>query len=238
MHIKSSILFTLYFLFQSAHADVLWSGDFETKDTSQYHYFLNSHGHKVVENSGDSGGYYLKIDLYGDESFWWGGNSNLNRSEIQYKPSLQSVSTGKDTFLRYRFQFPEKLPNKPHVISYWETEGSFLQIFRLEAIGSGVTLHNSLAKKKLWFIPGGAKEKVWHRVAMHVHWHDDPELGFVQMWFDGQPSERFAMKTLPKNGDEVFFNMGLLRLADKWPVSILLDDSAAFDNLNDLLTYN
>ncbi len=107
-------------------AEVIWRVDFETQDTSQFDYLLHPHGHSVVPRKDAQGGYMLKIALSGEKSFWWNGQADLNRSEVQYKPPLAATKPGADTYFSFQFKLPKRLSDTEHVLTYWESNNSSL----------------------------------------------------------------------------------------------------------------
>ena len=87
----------------SAHSKILWQGDFETGDMSQWSTPINPAGHSVISDCVFDGKYAGKITLTGDESFLWHGNKDLNRSEFHHRYTVGesnegSTQEGSDTF--------------------------------------------------------------------------------------------------------------------------------------------
>lgn len=221
----------------SVFANILWQGDLETKDTSQFHYHLHPHGQTVIPKGKPGDGYMLSIQLTGDQSFWWDGRPELNRSEVQYKPARNSVTPGSNTYFAFRFMVPTTLSKSEHVVAYWESTESYQQMFRLSIYGETIRLFDRAHPNALWTLDQAATAGTWHTVAMHIHWSTDAQKGYVQFWIDKTAMGKQYLKTLPNTKDAMFINMGLLRASNNITEVIYLDDAIAVDHLDELLKY-
>ncbi len=103
-----------------ASASILWQGDFETVDTSQWHTAINQTGLSVITACTFDGKHSGKVRLTGDDSFLWNGNKFLNRSEFHHRGTAGMTHEGKDTFFAFSFYLPQKFTAHTHELGYWE----------------------------------------------------------------------------------------------------------------------
>lgn len=235
---KKIALFLISMLaFVQVHAEVLWKGDFETGDLSQWGYVLNPQGISLSECSFE-GKKSALITLTGADEFLWQGKDFLNRSELMYRPKSGSTFEGKETFFAFSFYLPKELSENKHELGYWEADKVWQQMFRFNIIGTEVSFQQSSGKDMFWKISDGAKPGVWHRVAMHIHWSVDPKKGSVEVWLDGKPQGKNTFQTLPQDHVEMFTQIGILRNKEETVESILIDGALETDSLAELLEIN
>ena len=74
----------------------------------------------------------------------------------------------------------------------------------------------------------------WHQLAMHVHWSEDPEVGNVRLWFDGELVLDRMLKT--KGPESVYFcQPGIHRSPHRPSVdTIYFDNFILADNLDEI----
>ena len=75
----------------------------------------------------------------------------------------------------------------------------------------------------------------WHRLAMHIHWSEDPEKGNTRLWFDGVPVLDKKLNT--KGPESVYFcQPGIHRSPHRPSVdTIYFDNFILADTLEDVL---
>ncbi|HYQ16226.1 MAG TPA: heparin lyase I family protein, partial [Polyangiaceae bacterium] len=118
----------------SAHAELLFHGDFETGDLKQWGYLLNEEGLSVVTDPVVDGTHSGKVQITKDD-LWSNG---LNRVEVQYKPDAARVSDGAESFYGYSFNVPEALSADNHQILYWETDSTYQQVMHVAIEGQKI----------------------------------------------------------------------------------------------------
>jgi ribose 5-phosphate isomerase A len=81
---------------------LLWRGDFETGDFSQWTYLLNPQGLSIEKACVYDGEYAGRITINGNDDMLWQGNRYLNRSEFSYQPAndLMVVSSSERSTAR------------------------------------------------------------------------------------------------------------------------------------------
>jgi len=228
---------TLAFCFctLNANASILWQGDFETGDISQWNTPINPAGLSVTSECVFDGKQAGKVRLTGDDSFLWKGNKQLNRSEFHHRGTAGMTHEGKDTFFAFSFYLPKKLSEHKHELGYWESDKSWQQMLRFNITGSELSFQETAAKEVLWTLPEGAAAGQWHRVALHIRWSTDPKLGSAEVWVNGKHMGKNHFKNLPARDALMFTQIGILRTQEKSIEEILIDGAVETDNLTELL---
>ena len=216
-------------------ASILWQGNFETGDIAQWNTPINPAGLSVVSDCVFDGKHAGKVRLTGDDSFLWKGNKFLNRSEFHHRRAAGNTHEGKDTFFAFSFYLPKKLSEHKHELGYWESDKSWQQMLRFNIAGSELSFQETAAKKVLWTLPEGAAPGQWHRIAMHIHWSTDPEVGSAEVWVNGKHMGKNHFKNLPAKDALMFTQIGILRTQENTVEEILIDGAMETDNLTELL---
>ncbi|WP_331344680.1 polysaccharide lyase [Cellvibrio sp. UBA7661] len=218
-----------------SNASILWQGDFETGDMSQWNSPINAAGLSLTSECTFDGKHAGKVTLTGDDSFLWRGNKFLNRSEFHHRRAAGNTHEGKDTFFAFSFYLPQKFSEHKHELGYWESDKSWQQMFRFNIHGSDLSFQESAASDVLWKLPEGAAPGQWHRVALHIHWSTDPKLGSTEVWVNGKHMGKHHFKNLPTKDALMFTQIGILRTQEQTTEEILIDGALETDNLTELL---
>ncbi len=214
---------------------ILWQGNFETGDISQWDTPINVAGLSVTDQCVFDGKHAGKVRLTGDDSFLWKGNKQLNRSEFHHRRTAGETYEGKDTFFAFSFYLPKKLSEHKHELGYWESDKSWQQMLRFNIAGSELSFQETAAKEVLWKLPEGAAPGQWHRVALHIHWSTDAKLGSAEVWVNGKHMGKHHFKNLPTQDALMFTQIGILRTQENSEEEILIDGAVETDNLTELL---
>ncbi len=237
--VSSSIAGLLGFRISTASAQVVWRGDFETGDTSQFDSELDGMimGRDyitVVDDIVAEGTWSGRIELHND-AVWSNG---LKRVELHHGPAAGRTAEGAELYFAWSIYLPETLPTDPsQTIGYWESNSSYQQVMAFQLSGedlSFVTRRPSYAMH--WNGTGVVTPGQWHRIATHIVWSQSDTTGSVSVWFDGEQVVDAAAAATLADGNEVFTQIGLLRGAIEFtdvPV-IYLDDVVEGDSLADV----
>lgn len=225
----------LFSLSHFSNASILWQGDFETGDISQWNTPVNPAGLSVTSECVFDGKHAGKVRLTGDDAFLWKGNKFLNRSEFHHRRAAGNTHEGKETFFAFSFYLPKKLSEHKHELGYWESDKTWQQMLRFNIVGSELSFQETAAKEVLWTLPEGAVPGQWHRVALHIHWSTDPEVGSAEVWVNGKHMGKNHFKNLPTTDALMFTQIGILRTQEKTVAEILIDGAMETDNLTELL---
>lgn len=190
----------------AASAKVLWRGDFETGDISQWTKAqqvskdrLSVQSTRVIE-----GKYALRaLVKQGDDPINASGHRN-ELVDVTYQPE------GAERWYRWYTYFDEGYPSERK----WQV---FTQWHQYEDYGSppiefdvyGEEIHLTNWTNVIWKAP--LQRGRWLEFVFHVKWSKDPKVGFVELWYDGQ---KVLEKTYLKTDSRVYLKQGLYRHAD------------------------
>lgn len=217
-----------------ASAAVVWSGNLETGDLSQWSFVANGQYIDVQGELVAEGSNAAWIELHND-AVWPNG---LKRVELQHLPLPVRTGEGATTYFAWSFYLPQALPEGSNqAIGYWESNNTWQQVMALNARGQDLVFQTRRPMNVLqWEGAGLATPGEWHRVTMRVTWSTNAGLGSVSLWFDGQlVVDEAGAQTLADNNPH-FVQVGLLREAIEFadaPV-IVIDDAVEGDSLEDV----
>ncbi len=199
----------------TALADIVWRGDFETNDLSQWNEQTGPVGERVtiVADPVREGMYAARVEIRPGDL----GNGMLNRVEFGYHPPAEGFEGSERWYAWSAMQDADApIGASWHVFTYWEAEVLYTPAitFRLYAgnelrfctYAGGETVHWTTT-----FEPG-----MWHDFVFHVVWSPDPTVGLVELYYDGElvlPAVSTAtMFTLGDgSGTPNFIHQGMIR---------------------------
>jgi hypothetical protein len=236
---RSLILVVCLLIGVDASAEVVWQGDFENGDLSDWNYLVNpvidgKSYTNVVQDIVYEGGNAVRIELH-DDAKWSNG---LRRVELQHAPVDARTAEGAETYFAWSIYLPETISNNPtQQIGYWESKTSYRQMMAFTLAGDTLSFTTRQPSNVVqWTGTGVVAPAEWHRIAMRVKWSKDEAIGSVSVWFDGeQVVDNASAKTL--NDDNAHFTqIGLLRGdADFTDVPVIyIDDAVEGDSLDDV----
>jgi MYXO-CTERM domain-containing protein len=203
-----------------AWAGVVWRGDFETGDISQYRraQWVSADRLQVVESPVFQGRYALRATVkQGDDPI----NSSCNRNELVYQGY---EAEGSEYYYRWQVLFPQDYPSVKtwQVFTQWHHDGCCgsppVEFF---VYGEEIrfTLTDSVTPWKTALVRGQ-----WQDFILHVKWSPDPAVGFVELWHNGQRVlSRYAHATMYP-GDGIYLKLGLYRGDTVQPVGVVYHD--------------
>jgi hypothetical protein len=210
-----------------ASAQVLWKGDFETNDLSQWSGTLNPaigtrQNITIVDSPVSGGKHAAQIVIHPDDIF----PNGHNRVELRYEG--KRTAEGQTTFFSWRFQLPANVQVHED-IAYWETKGPDYRqsmAFYVDPVEGqsqlGFRTNLPLAREQWKAL---VKVGEWHQIAMKILWAKDADQGRVSVWFDGKEVVDAPAQTKPNVAD-LFIQMGFHRDSTQPPVeTIYLDDA-------------
>ena len=215
-------LLLLLCLSTAANASVVWRGDFETGDLSQWtHVEGLAARFAVVPAPARQGKYAVRAELHqGDVA------SNGTRNELDY---VVEAGEGTDLYYAWSTMFPAEYPNV--------TGSGMFQIFtqwhQAQAIGNAppvvmnivedhMRLTNYITSAVLWEAP--IDRGVWHDFIVHAKWSSNASVGFLELWVDGQKMVDHAYGPTLFPGTWVYLKQGLYRNAAIVPTAVLYHD--------------
>ena len=215
--LSAAILFSVGLIAtRPAAADVLFEGGFETGDLSQWQRSLpNIDGRwSVVDDPVRYGDYAGRVEVRAGDR-----HSCCDRNEINFQHTAQELEN-EERFYGVSVYFPENPGDHWHGFFYIEALNVWMPVFGLGVRGN--TVYASLN-----FPRDGNSEPwtetiafgQWHDFAVKVKYSDDPNVGYVEVWYDGtKVVDRAYGKTMLRNGanelEGNLFQTGMIRPAD------------------------
>jgi uncharacterized protein (TIGR03382 family) len=205
-----------------ASASVVWKGDFETGNLSQWdrQQAVSSDRLQVVSSPLREGRYALKtIVRQGDDPI----NASGNRNELIY---LGREAAGSEYFYKWSTLFPKSFPRstKWQLFTQWHHDGSSgsppLEFYivddemRMRVGGS--------SGKILWHAP--LQREQWNDFILHVKWSSDPRVGFVEMYYGGKLVVPLTKVATQFSGQTNYLKFGLYRDESIAPEGIVFHD--------------
>lgn len=221
-------------------AEVLFHADFETGDLSQWGTSGTSGRNdtprnvQVVTDVVQQGRYAGRFTIHEDDVF------NERQLRVQVGGPRITVEEGSDTYMSFHLYMAEPPKDRDNFF-YWEgappprynnvmtwwvepgDDGSARIRYGTGNLGRNGTEWDAP------FVIGA-----WHQLAMHVHWSEDPAVGNVRLWFDGELVLDRKLKT--KGPESVYFcQPGIHRSPHRPSVdTIYFDNFILADNLDEI----
>ena len=190
-----------------ALAAVVWRGDFETGNRSQYSgaQLVSADRLQVVSSPVAEGRYALKATvIQGDDPI----NSSGNRNELLY---MSNETAGAEYYYRWKVMFAPDFPSVRtwQLFTQWHHDGCCGSP-PVELFVNGEEMRLRLtASVTPWTAP--LVRGVWHEFIFHVKWSPDPAVGFVELWHNRE-------KVVPRRnlatmyaGTKNYLKLGLYR---------------------------
>jgi hypothetical protein len=223
---------------ERVNASVLWKGDFETGDVSQWDGSIalktGARDNLVFETDTVADGTKAaKITLRDDIIF-----EPYNQSRVEVKHVGLHTLEGEDSYYAWSFMLPKDAEIRSN-IGYWEstpTSKNTMTFFIEPAQGGGTNIKfgtGDLGQTVRWTAKLELNE--WHRMAIHNHWSEDAAVGKVDVWYDGTQVVVGA-SAAKRDANKLFFQMGLHRSDPSPPVQdIYIDAAIEADSQADIL---
>ena len=224
---RALLLLTALLGSKPASAEVLWKGDFETGDLTQWDSTnLIKTGDRdnlvFVTDKVADGTKAAEITLRPDVIF-----EPYNQSRVEVKHNGLHTKNGEESYYAWSFMVPADAEIRSN-IGYWESRvtSKNTMSFWIEPGQGGTVIKfgtGDLGATLRWT----AKLEIskWHRIAIHNVWSQDQNVGKVDVWFDGTQVVTGAAAA-KRDENEVFFQMGLHRSDPADPVQVIYIDAA------------
>lgn len=204
------------FASSAAPASVLWRGDYETGDISQWSGYEGILSRlTVVQSPVRQGKYALRVELHqGDIAFSGTRNevSNEGRPEV----------VGNDHWYSWSTLFPADFPAPQtwQVFTQWHHSGCCgSPPLEFDVLGERVQIAHQ-GDQILWSAP--LVRGVWHDFVIHVYFSST--AGYIEFWYDGQKAlEKTSVQTV-NPGETDYLKQGLYRDASISQVAVIYHD--------------
>jgi polysaccharide lyase-like protein len=203
-----------------AWAGVVWRGDFETGDRSQYSaaQMVSADRLQVVTSPVAEGRYALKATVkQGDNPIGASGN----RNELVY---MTQEAEGSEYYYRWKVMFAADYPSARawQLFTQWHHDGSNgSPPVEFYVYGEEIRLRVD-DSVDVWSAP--LVRSVWHEFVFHVKWSPDPNVGFVELWHNRERvvPRRNVPTMFP--GMRNYLKLGLYRSDTIAPVGVVYHD--------------
>jgi hypothetical protein len=203
-----------------ALAGVVWRGDFETGDRSQYSaaQMVSADRLRVVSSPVAEGRYALKATvIQGDDPI----NSSGNRNELIY---LSNETAGAEYYYRWKVMFAPDFPSVStwQLFTQWHHDGCCGSP-PVEFYVNGEQLRLRLtASVTPWTAP--LVRGVWHEFIFHVKWSPDPAVGFIELWHNREKAVPRRNLATMYAGTKNYLKLGLYRSETISQVGVVYHD--------------
>ncbi|MBI5546758.1 MAG: heparin lyase I family protein, partial [Deltaproteobacteria bacterium] len=164
-----------------ASARVLWRGDFETGDTTQWSrsQIVSSDRMRVVASPVAQGGHAVRVLVkQGDDPI----NASGNRNELVY---MSNETQGMERYYRWQTMFDPSYPSNRtwQVFTQFHHSGSSgSPPVEFDIYGEEIVL--DVSGQAIWRAP--LERGVWHDFVFHAKWSANASEGFVELYYDGR----------------------------------------------------
>ncbi|NTX03340.1 heparin lyase I family protein [Myxococcus sp. CA040A] len=214
-------MLAMWMLPSLAFAGVVWRGDFETGNRSQYssEQVVSSDRLLVVTNPVAEGKYALKVTVkQGDDPI----NSSGNRNELVYQGKEKE---GSEYFYRWKVMFAADFPSVDtwQLFTQWHHDGCCgsppLEFYvRGEEIRMALNYDSTIPWR------GKLQRGVWHEFILHVKWSSKASTGFVELWHNKEKVLAKKSAVTMYAGQNNYLKLGLYRSDTVKPVGVLYHD--------------
>ena len=205
-----------------AHAEILWRGDFETGDLSQWTEAqeVAPDRMQVVDSPTRQGKHALRVEVrQGDNPL---AGASGNRAELVYEPA---EAEGNDRYYSWSTMWATDFPSAAtwQAFTQWHHTGD-TGTPPLEMYVNGETMYMAIGANEtvVWTHP--LQRGAWHDFVLHVKWSSDPGVGFVELWYDGKQELQKTSGATMYPGQGNILKQGLYRNDTIAQVGVLYHD--------------
>jgi hypothetical protein len=205
-----------------ARAEVVWRGDFETGDLSQWSVSqeVAPDRMQVVDSPVRQGKHALRVEVrQGDNPL---NGASGNRAELVWTPVEKE---GNDRYYSWSTMWAQDFPSVAtwQAFTQWHHTGN-TGTPPLEMYVNGESMYLAIGADEtvVWTHP--LERGAWHDFILHVKWSSDPGVGFVELWYDGQEVLRKTSGATMFPGQDNIMKQGLYRNDTISQVGVLYHD--------------
>ncbi len=205
-----------------ASASIVWRGDFETGNTSQWdrEQSVSSSRLQAVSSPVREGRYALKATVRkGDDPI----DASGNRNELLY---LSYEPSGSEYFYKWSTLFPSSFPRSSRwqIFTQWHHTG----------LNGSPPLEFYIIDDVIHLRAGGVNGKVvysaplqrgqWNDYVLHVKWSSNPDVGFVELYHNGKLAVPKTKAVTQFSGQRNYLKFGLYRDDSIAPEGVVYHD--------------
>lgn len=200
---------------------LVWKGDYETGSLSQWPIVqkVASDRIQIAQDPTRQGKYAARFEVRPGDNI---GNTSP-RAEVAAELHEQE---GDERYYRWFTYFdpafPTNFENSFITFTQWRSTNESGAYSSFMLWGDEIELRLDGTRWEAPLVKG-----VWHEFIYHVKWSADPNVGFIELWYDGQlVMPKTAAKTMygnPGGGIENYVKQGLYK-SDEIPTGVLYHD--------------
>jgi len=201
-------------------AAVQWVGDFESGNLSQWtgRQEVSTDRLAIVADPVNQGKFALRVLVkQGDDPI----NASGNRNELF---QVGRTEEGTEAYYRWSTMFAPDFPSAKdwQLFAQWHQPEDCCGSppIQLYVYGEEMRFTVSTNQTEVWRAP--LQRGVWHDFILHVRFSDNPKVGFVELWYDGQ---QVVPKTFAATRANSYLKLGLYRSESIRPDGVLYQDA-------------
>lgn len=219
---------------ESATAAILWRGDFATGNLEQWNFGSQSKSPNriVVARASQTNGRYAARFTVRPGDTRVAGSGPHERAEVLQFAALTNGSEGEEQWWAWSTRFAKQFRPAAgfNIFTQWHHTGSrcsppvafYVRGKKLGVSTRGGRLRSdcSYPHRGGWTLVDKLNKKRWYDFVFHVKWSSKPDVGFVELWVNGElvvPKTRVA--TLYR-GQSVYVKQGLYRSGSRRPAVV------------------
>jgi len=199
----------------------LWRGDFETGDVSQWDgaQQVASDRITIAQDPKRQGNYAARFEVRPGDNI----GDTAPRAELFVR-----LGEDEDAERYYRWftyfdpDFPTRYEDSFVTFTQWRAVDESNDWTAFMVWGDKIELHRNGARWSTRLTKG-----VWHEFIYHVKWSPDPDVGFIELWYDGEHVlPKLHVKTMsgaPGDAVENYVKQGLYK-AEEIPTGVVYHD--------------
>jgi hypothetical protein len=205
----------------AASADIVWRGNFETGDRSQWSgtEMVSADRLQVVEAPVREGRYALRALVHQYDNPI---HASGNRNELFYN---SNEPMGSEYFYRWSTMFDSSFPSHPswNVFTQWHQSALCCGSPPVSFYVQGERIYLGMMDSPVWSVP--LNRGVWNDFIFHVRWSDNPGIGFIELYYNGELviPKRYTATNMP--GQLNYLKQGLYRDEAIAPDGIVYHDA-------------
>lgn len=200
---------------------LVWKGDFETGSLSQWPIVqqVASDRIQIAEDPTRQGNYAARFEVRPGDNI---GNTSP-RAEVAAELHEQE---GEERYYRWFTMFDQNFPtefeNSFITFTQWRSTNESGAYTSFMLWGDEIELRLDGTRWETPMVKG-----VWHEFIYHVKWSADPNVGFIELYYDGQlalpKTPAATMDGSPGSGVENYVKQGLYK-SDEIPTGVVYHD--------------
>lgn len=198
-----------------------WQGNFETGDISQWDIVqqVSSDRITISEDPVREGNYAARFEVRPGDNI---GNTSPRAELANFLHEQEGEERYYRWFTYFDPNFPTNYKNSFVTFTQWRAMDESDDLSAFMVWGDKIQLRQEGTRWSAPLVKG-----VWHEFVFHVKWSPDPDVGFIELWYDGElVMPKINVETMagtPGNAVSNYVKQGLYK-ADEIPTGVVYHD--------------